>query len=366
MSIPDWGIEKTNGRDADRPVFRPHIVARCMGDVEAMDISWVWINKIPHGRLTVLAGDGGVGKSFLTLAIASTVSTGARWPDGEPNSGPGSVVILNAEDDPGDTIRKRLDACGADVRRVYTVDGVKRRHDGEVDYFSLVDDLRALEEKIIEVGAKLCIVDPLGAYLPGIDSHKDSEVRTVLGPLAALAQRTDCAILTVAHVTKAQTSKAAHKVGGSLAFTNAARMCWLIARDPEDERRRLMLPYKFNIIEKPSGIGFIIEDGAVRWLAGEVTETAESVLNMECIAQDDRSKVSEVVEWLASLLARGPMDVREIERTAKAECHSWRTVERAKKLLDVKSDRVGYGKGGRFDWRLPAIDRQPDFQPVGG
>jgi len=315
----------------------------------------------------VIAGDGETGKSFLTMAIAATVTTGARWPDGESNGAPGTVIVLNAEDNAEDTIAPRLDACGADSAMYDVIDGTLRKENGEAEFFSLADDLRALESKIIEVGAVLSIVDPLGAYLPGVDTHRDADVRVVLGPLAALAERTGCAILAVCHLNKGASSRVSHRISGSLAFTNAARMCWLVGFDPEDssqgpDRRRLMLPYKCNIIKKPPGLAFTIDDEGLRWLTDPVTMAAESMLSE--LSADERTKKEQAEQWLAALLARGPMPVNEIRRAAEADCIAWRTLEDAKKSLSVISDRQGFGRAGHFVWLLngSAIDRKPEVE----
>lgn len=342
-----------NGKVAqEEPLFRPHTIGRCMHDVEPCSIHWLWPDRIPQARLTVFAGDGGVGKSFLSLAIAATLSRGAGWPD-QPDSKPepGTTVLLNAEDDPNDTLRVRLDACGADCRRIHIVEAVQRCDKGEFEYFSLLDDLRALEDKIEATGARLCLIDPLGAYLTVVDSHKDSSVRIALGPLAGLASRTGCAVVAIMHINKARgISKISDRVCGSVAFTNAARMAWFIGVDPEDEHRRLMLPYKFNIIERPTGLAFRIEDGRVLWEPGPVTIDADSILKDDC---EDRTERKAAQEWLEDYLLAGSVKTAEIQRAARANCHSWPTVRRAKDSLRLKVHRHGFGKDGHYTWELP-------------
>jgi len=333
--------------------FKPRILSRCMSDVPATDVGWLWPNKIPRSRLTLLVGDGGLGKSFVTLAIASTVSTGAHWPDGENNDAAQTVVLLNAEDDPSDTIRRRLDNMGAACSRIHTIDGVLRSESGDPGYFSLVDDLRPLERLIVQHDAALCVVDPIGAYLPNVDTHKDGSVRAVLGPLAAMAEQTACAVIAVAHLNKGGGSNSpAARVSGSLAFTNAARMCWLVARDADNDSTRLLLPYKTNIVERAEGIAFVIEDNAVQWLTDRVEVTAESVLTE---STENRTERDEAIAFLEQLLAHGPVSVAEVRRASEADGHSWRTVTRAKKSLHVNSAGEGYGKSGRFVWALETV-----------
>lgn len=345
--------------------FRPRVIGRRMDEVEPCSIRWLWPDRIPQARLTVLAGDGGVGKSFLSLAIAATLSRGAAWPD-QPGSEsePGTTILLSAEDCADDTIRPRLDAAQADCSKIHIVESVRRYEKGELEYFNLLDDLRALEEKIAGTQARLCIIDPIGAFLAGTDSHKDASVRNALGPLAGLSSRTGCAVLAIMHINKARSAiKVSDRVCGSVAFTNAARMAWLVGADPDHETRKLMLPYKCNIIERPSGLAFEIVDGAVRWFPEAISLDAELVL---ASANENRSERSEVADWLAGILAVGPLSVVEIRKAAEADCHAWRTIERSKKSLGIRSRREGFGKTGRFMWELPdvaaydAIDRQPE------
>lgn len=337
-------------RPTSRPEFRPHTVGRCMAEVAPTEVRWLWPGKIPRGRLTVFAGDGGVGKSFASLAVAATVSRGGPWPDRSGECERAAVVLLSAEDDPSDTIRVRLDRCEADCRYIHIIEGVQRQEKEEPGYFDLATDLGPLAETIERTAAKLCIVDPIGAYLPSIDSHKDAQVRSVLGPLAALASRTDCAVVVVLHLNKAAASaKVSARVTGSLAFTNSARMAWLVIVDPENDRRRLILPYKFNIVESPSGIAFEIVDGGVTWFAETVHVDADAILARDSESRRDRN---EIQEWLQSLLVHGPMPVTEIKKAAEADCHAWRTVERAKKDLGIRSDREGFGRKAKYLWSL--------------
>lgn len=335
--------------------FKSRTVGRCMADVQPCEIRWIWPYKIPRARLTVLAGDGGVGKSFLSLSIAATLSRGASWPDAcDSKQEPSNTVLLNAEDDASDTIRVRLDAAGADCSRIHIVEGVQRSANDDPSYFSLVDDLGALEDKITETNARLCIVDPIGAFTAGTDTHRDAAVRCILGPLAMLASRTDCGVLAILHLNKGATSKTSHRVTGSVAWTNAARMAWLVGIDPEDDTRRLFLPYKHNIVANPTGLAFEIVDGAVRWNPEAIEVDPDSIL----AADEGKAERNEAADWLSGLLAIGPMPVSEIRKALEEEAFGWRTVVRAKKSLRISSNREGYGKAGRFVWSLPTIECQ--------
>ena len=344
-------LARRNGQPVqDKASFRPAIVSRCMADVDARTMDWLIPGIIPAGRLTVIAGDGGLGKSFATLSLAAILSRGGTWPNGEPCDRVGTTVLLNAEDDPHDTIRVRLDQHAADCTRIHVIDGVKRTHDGDTKYLSLADDVRALESMIADVGARLCVVDPVGAYLGGVDSHKDADVRTILGPLAGLAQRTACAIVAVMHLNKGASTKAASRVSGSVGFSNAARMAWLVGADPEDEASRVRVPYKCNVIESPQGLAFRIVDGRVDWSSTPTEVDAADVLGADAGSRKERE---EAIDFLTCILAPGPLTVKEIKAAAESEGHAWRTISRAKKALKIRSDREGFGSAGHFKWVLP-------------
>src|SRR5262249_36515276 len=147
------------------------------------------------------------------------------------------VVILSAEDGIADTIKPRLRAMGGDVERVHVIQGVKNPDDVE-QAFKLDRDLPALEDTIVEKHAVLVIIDPLAAYLGGKDSHRDADIRGVLGPLAALADRTSVAVLGIAHLTKDQERKVLYRTLGSIAFVAAPRVVLTVARDHDDQSRR--------------------------------------------------------------------------------------------------------------------------------
>ncbi|MHC4696647.1 MAG: AAA family ATPase [Planctomycetota bacterium] len=330
--------------------FRSFAIRTRLVDVVAEDVTWLWPRRIPYGKLTLIVGDPGLGKSFVTLDVAARLSAGTPWPD--QRDAPvqsGNVVLLSAEDDLGDTIRPRLDAAGADVTRIHAITAVQRSAKDEPRYFSLDDDLCELDRCIIETDARLCVVDPVSAYLGGRDSHCNADMRGLLAPLAGIAARRRCAVVCVSHLNKSAAQHAIYRTMGSLAFTAAARIAWLVARDPDDPQRRLLLPIKSNLIQDPTGIAFRIVDGVVHWDSEPVQVDADSVLTSN---GTDRTQRTEAEDWLTRLLAVGPMPVNEIRKAAEADSHAWRTVERAKNRLGVVSRREGFGENGRFTWEL--------------
>ena len=271
----------------------PGAVLRRVSDIERHELQWLWPGRIPLAKLTLLAGDPGLGKSFVTLDVAARVTRGTKWPDGAAATcKPGSVIILSAEDDPSDTIRPRLEAAGADLSKVHVLQAVRRaRPSGEIslEHFSLETDLVALQDAIVSLDdARLIIIDPISAYLGGIDSHVNAKVRSLLAPLSQMAAITGVAALAVTHLNK-NSSSALYRASGSVAFVAAARAVWLFAKSPDDPAQRLMLPGKMNLAPEQSGMGYRLEakaDVAVVTWGDAVSISADAVLE-DCLTKSD-------------------------------------------------------------------------------
>ncbi|HKW63598.1 MAG TPA: AAA family ATPase [Candidatus Acidoferrum sp.] len=333
---------------------RSGAVLRCFRDIAPKALRWLWPGRIPLGKLTLLIGDPGLGKSLLTADIASRVTRGTSFPDGATCES-GSVILLSAEDDPADTIRPRLDAAGADVSRVHTLEAVRvELTDGSLadKPFNLETDVAALEAALREYpGVRLVVIDPISAYLGGVDSHSNAEVRGVLTPLATLAAQHNLAVLCVTHLRKSA-GAVVYRAIASIAFTAAARAVWAVAPDPEEADRRLLLAVKQNLSANIGGLAFRVEtQGAaprLAWESGAVALAANDVLGDE--VQQDQSERREAKEWLEDLLADGPVAVKKIRQEATAAGLSWMTVRRAKDALGVVAYKSGYQ--GKWEWRL--------------
>src|SRR2546426_8997109 len=206
------------------PVVADEALTVQLSTIEPESIEWLWPGRIPQRKLTLFCGDAGVGKSFLTLDIAARTTRGIAWPGSTEVPEIGDVVLLSAEDGLADTIRPRIDAMGGDPSRIWAL-----RTDQS---FSLDKDIPRLRNEVREHHALLVIIDPLTAYLGDVDSWKDAEVRSVLGPLAALADSEHVAIIGVMHPSKTQLQNAVHGAGRSVAFVAAPRMAYLVAEDP--------------------------------------------------------------------------------------------------------------------------------------
>ncbi|MEJ5342802.1 MAG: AAA family ATPase [Thermogutta sp.] len=341
--------------------FQPIMVE--LENVESVPVRWLWPNRIPLGRITLLVGKPGVGKSFVTLDFTARVTTGTPWPDGSPCE-KASVLILTLEDNPADTIRPRLDAMHADVTRVRVLKGVAYRDaDGcRRERCLTLADLPAIEKALETLGdCRLLIVDPIGDFLGGqIDSHRDNEVRAVLTPLTELARRHNVAILVVMHRRKSFGDGGADEtVMGSRGFTGIARSVWHVTRDANDKKRRLFLPGKQNLAEELPGLAFrIVGDSPwtrVEWEREPVNMSADEGLEAERQASrpgPEAEALEDAKAFLLTALSAGPRlakDVLEDWKVNHGGCE--RTLHRAKAQIGVVSFREKIP--GPWFWKLP-------------
>ena len=328
-----------------------------VSDVEAKPVHWLWQNKIALGKLTLMSGDPGLGKSLVTTAIATAVSLGARWPVGSDHAPRGSVVMLSAEDAVDDTIRPRLDAAGADCTRIHVLQASRDiNDDGEVSErpFSLTDDIARLEALASGLkDCKLIVIDPVSAYLGRIDSHKNAEVRAALSPVSDMAEKLNVAVIAVTHLNKGGGS-AMYRSIGSIAFTAAARAAWAVIKDRDDPDRRLLLQVKNNLARDREGMAYRVEAAensapVVMWEPDPVNVDIEEALST---ASDEfRSERDDAVDWLRTELKNSEVTSKDLQKRARDAGHSWATVRRAQKELGIKPKKQGIDSA--WIWRLP-------------
>ncbi len=341
----------------------------CMANVKSKPICWLWNQKFARGKVSQLTGDPGLGKSLITVAMATAVSTGAKWPVGKDKAPLGSVIMLSDEDALDDTIKPRLEAAGADCNKIHALKMVREMtDDGETvnRAFSLAKDVERLADEIERLGdCVLVTIDPISAYLDGIDSHKNADVRALLSPLSDLAERFNIAIIAVTHLNKGS-GNAIYRSIGSIAFTAAARSVWGVTKDRDDPHRRLMLPVKNNLGNDSSGMAYKIEtaeNGApvVMWEPEPVDIDINEVLNGD--SEDERWACNEVTEWLLEELIKGPVPASDMKKRVAQSGHSWRTVERVKAKLKIRSKKDGmHGPWSWFhpDYVFDEIDEIPE------
>jgi hypothetical protein len=347
------------------------LVLRCIADVEPRPVRWLWPGRIARGKVFMLAGHPGLGKSQLCVSIATIVTTGGLWPVDRTRSERGTVLIFSAEDDPEDTIRPRLEAAGADLTRVHVLEAVAvREADGSMKRrgFSLAEDMPRLAAKLAEMqDVALVIIDPISAFLGDTDSHQNAAVRAVLAPLADVAAKHGAAVIAVSHLRKSTAGEPMHNITGSLAFVAAARAAYIVAKDQADPQRRLLLPAKNNLGDDQTGYAFRIEPATlpsgiatsrVTWELERVTVTAEEALAPP-EDREERSALEEAADFLRAILADAPVPAKKVYAEANDAGHSQRTIRRAAKAAGVEQFKDGM-KGGWL-WKLaPKVAQTPE------
>lgn len=343
------------------PGSAPRVILRAACDVEPQPVDWLWPGWLAAGKLHLIGGAPGTGKTTVAIGLAAIVSAGGRWPDGS-RARAGSVVIWSGEDDDADTLNPRLRAAGADTRRVRTVarvvdGGESYPFDPACDLDALCDGLRAIPD------VRLLVIDPVVSAISG-DSHKNAEVRRGLQPLVDLAAELGCAVVGITHFSKGTSGRdPVERITGSLAFGALARVVLVtVKQDADGERpaRRALLRAKSNI--GPDGGGFAYElvqepltdfpdVEASRTVWGEAIDgTAREVLADAEVQGEEVEERRDAASWLRQLLAGGEMSVKEVKRHADDAGHAWRTVQRAMRIAGVESKRGGFGEPAK--WRL--------------
>lgn len=330
----------------------PHgLITTPLDEITPEPVRWLVPEYIPLGKLVLFAGDGGHGKTTVTLQMTAALTTGRPcFGLDYPAPRPADVLVISCEDDFADTVVPRLLAAGADLTRVRRVDGV-RGADGKPTPFSLAHYERLAEELAERPGVRLVVIDPAGAYIgaAGVDDHKDSELRSLLGPLAEMAARHRVTILLVKHLNKGVTAKAVHKVSGSAGYVNAVRAAFLVVPHPTDGEKKLFLPLKFNIGRKPDGVAF-------RLTALPATECDEILSRFPGLAGEDRGRLAAQLfrpEWEGSAGMDADTALSEGEHqqsTRVKECADWLTGHMGEWAWpDAELEQAAEGKGFTTD-----------------
>ncbi len=316
-------------------------------------IGWLWPGWLARGKLHVLAGAPGSGKTTLALDVAACITSGRALPSGwKPQRG--AVVMWSGEDDPADTLVPRLLAAGADASKVHFVGDV-RGADGPRP-FDPGRDVPALAAACASIdNIVLLIVDPLVNAVAG-DSHKNSEVRRGLAPLVELAARLDAALIGITHYSKGTGGREPlERVTGSLAFGALARIVLGTVRQQSDddaERKLVLARAKSNIGPDGGGFGYAFEQIDSRKFPGvsasrivwgpELTGTARELL-AEPEPEGD-SEASDAADWLRDLLADGPLPTKDVRGHGNDAGFAWRTLQRTMKRAGVEARRGGFGQ----------------------
>jgi len=340
----------------ERPIVR-------LSGFKRRPLEWLWPGRIARKAITLVVGDPGLGKSLVTLDIAARVSRGMDWPDGETSRGePASVVLLSGEGDMEVTIRPRLEALGADCERIVTIGAQKDAFSGdEAPPFELERDFGELARTVERLGdCALVVLDPISAFLGRTGECSNSDIRRLLLPLSDLARRKRLAVLMVSHLRK-DMGVAVRQALGSIAFVAVSRAAWLVSRDADHDRRRLMLPVKNNLAADVDGLAFMVEargeegHAAVKWSTERIkSRTDEAFSASRRPAGRPDAERREAMEWLRDYLSKGPRGATEVRETGEANGFTFSTLRRAFRSLGGVAVKGRDGWLDGWQWKLPA------------
>jgi putative DNA primase/helicase len=311
---------------------------------------WLWKDRIAKGKFHLAAGDGEIGKTFTMLDFIARLSVAGTMPDGGASpTEPVDCIFVTAEDGLGDTIKPRLRAMGADMKRVYTL-GLAKSPNGTASVFTIAD-IRRLEDVMAKLpGIKLIVIDPISAFLGRVDENKNAELRGLLGPLNDFAEKFGVAVIAITHFGKTQSTKATSKILGSVAYSNAARITWSFMADPEIEGRSLMLCVKNNLTANKTGLAYRIAGGKVAWEPDTIDLRPNDVLAAEKPAKS--AKKERVIEAIRKVLALGELSADEAKAQIAAMGIGRDSTWAHKDEAGVIARKTGFGKEGKWYWRL--------------
>lgn len=351
-------------------------VTRSLADVTPTKVEWLWRPWIPRGKVSILEGEPDVGKSLLTLTMASLVSQGDGWPesivDGEvvthSSADAAGVVLVGIEDDDADTVVPRLIAAGADLTQVHVMN---QPHDdkGNPVPFVIPDDVNRLRQAISETDAKLVVVDPITAFLSTskVKAGDDPSTRQALMPLVTLAAETGCAIVLVRHLNKATGMSAKNRGSGTIAYTGITRSVIIAGKlkEPSGEATHAIALTKGNLTKDPMALAYRIdsapddtESPIIEW-CGPIDLNADQLVGADGAKVSDARKHAPVRDEAKSILREvlhdGPMRQKDAMRITKetAGCGIKTVREAAKELRVIHKSVYVDKKIDHWTWELP-------------
>ena len=308
-----------------------------MSDVEPTKVEWLWYPYIPYGKITIIQGDPGEGKTTLILNLAALLSKGEKLPESEEKSDPINIIYQTAEDGLSDTVKPRLIAANADDERITVIDESKSE-------LSLTDE--RLEQAIIETKAKLVILDPLQAYIgANVDMHRANEIRPVMKHLSEVAQRQQCAVVLIGHLNKAIGMKSSYRGLGSIDIPASARSVLLVGRIKDNPTVRVMAQIKSSLAPEGEPIAFELNKETGFRFIGKYDISIDDLLNGVATT----SKLEQGEKLLRDMLSDGSaIKQKQLQQQAKIRNISERTLNEAKKNVGVKSFR----SNNEWYWKL--------------
>lgn len=308
-----------------------------MSDVEAQEIEWLWYPYIAYGKLAIVQGDPGDGKTTLILNLAAKLTKGEGLDENMKVTESMNVIYQTAEDGLADTVKPRLLQAGADCEKVLVIDESEKS-------LSMLDE--RIEEALIKTGARVLILDPIQAYLgSGTDMNRANEVRNMTKRLAALAEKYKCAIILIGHMNKAAGNKAAYRGMGSIDFYAVARSVLLVGRVEGEPNIRAMVQIKNNLAEFGHAKAFRLSEEGFRWM-GDYEITADEVLGGYAPKINKLEQAKDLLRELSKELEK--VESNSIYDMAKEQNISKRTLENAKREMGIRAKK----ENGSWYWPL--------------
>ena len=351
-------------------------------EIEPKTQQWVFDKVIPQGKLTVLMGESGVGKSLTALEIAAKVTRGLTGPHDDQPQKPGSVILFSPDDDPAENIRPRLIASQADLSKVILIPGFSEQDDETGQklswMFQLDRDMTFLETKLkslqqADADIRMLVIDPIDCFLESATVKRKAMAEHLAARLAKLAAETGLAIVVVTNLPRGVKGispwNQSHRRAGDMGpFGAAARSVWMVGQDLENRNRRLLMPVKTNYCELPNSLAYQIENGTIQWdqpgstVTGDeyLTKCEEYVQDQKRVAREARSKLAKAVAWLQGVLSEhGPLSKAQLLVDGDAHNISKATLRRAYDALDLRSAHDSFQ--GKWYWYLPSeLDPKPE------
>ena len=311
-----------------------------MSEIQSQEVSWLWYPFIPYGKLTIIQGDPGDGKTTLVLNIAAWLSKGEGLDSEMKLSEPVNVIYQSAEDGLADTVKARLELAGADCERILVIDEKEKS-------LSMVDE--RLEKAIVQTKARMLILDPIQAYLGGgMDMNRANEARDMTKKLGALAEKYQCAIVLIGHMNKTAGNKAAYRGMGSIDFFAVARSVLLVGRVEGEPNIRAVVQIKNNLAAFGHPKAFALSEDGFQWL-GDYEITADEVLGGIAPKANKMEQAKRLLRELA--LTTDAIQSNEIFDMADEKGISKRTLENAKRELGIRARKIN----NSWYWELDKV-----------
>jgi hypothetical protein len=348
-------------READKtgPPRDPREYVRSYAGVTVKEVEWLWYPYIPLGKLTVMQGDPGQGKTMFCCYLASVISTGREFAFEERDAGtptfhpirtPGNVVFQSAEDSVSDTILPRMNKMGADEKRLFYIEEAPKS--GKIKDFSPLTFLdERVEGALKAVRPKLFILDPLQGFLGAdTDMHRANEVRPVMAHIGRLAEQYACAFVIVSHMNKDSQKSAIYRSLGSIDIPAAARSVLVVAKNPQNPEEKIFVHAKSSLAKTGPALTFEINDDFGITVTGQTDADANEVLNPSVKRESPMLDYAKAL--IIKMIGEGKCGVSEIMEEASKNGISDRTIRAAKAELGVAVKRIGYGKKSVTWWEL--------------